>query len=142
MKVAALLLALLVIPALAKTKPAPQHAPLPDTILHAKTVYLLNRTGQQDVLDRAYVQFQKWGRFTVVQDKDAADLIVVFTHQSGDFRGTTVGFTEMEVFAKGESHVAYQVTKQNRVGYWTRPSPTTGDTNAVMSCVEDFEHRL
>src|ERR1700733_5766489 len=71
-----------------------KHAPLPDELLSAKTVYLVNDTGYQSALDTAYDQFQKWGRFTVVTKKEAADIVVVFTHDSGLHEGTTIGFTQ------------------------------------------------
>ncbi len=130
MKTAILLLPLLCLPAYAKTK----HAPLPDSLLRAKTVYLSNQTGTQGVLDRAYQNFEKWGRFRIVQEKDAADLVVVFSHKSGMDEGTTTGFTEMQVFAKGDPESVFQTTEPFKIKLL--------GGSATKSCVEDFRHRL
>jgi hypothetical protein len=53
------------------------HAPLPSKILEAKTVYIDNQTGYEEAADHCYDALQRWGRYTVVQDKSKADLILV-----------------------------------------------------------------
>jgi hypothetical protein len=117
-------------PALAKTK----HAPLPGELADAKSVYLVNNTGFQQALDIAYTQFEKWGRFSVVQKKDAADIIVVFDHQSGLREGTTIGFTQMNVFLKGQDEPAFEATERYRSALFGGSS--------IKACVGDFKHRM
>jgi hypothetical protein len=59
--------------ALAKTK----HAPLPDRILQAKTVYIDNQSGAADINDKAYEELSKWGRFKIVTTAREADLVLL-----------------------------------------------------------------
>ena len=51
-------------------------------ILSAKTVYFDNQTGVDAVGNAAVAQLKKWGRFQVVQDKKAADLILLLSADS------------------------------------------------------------
>jgi hypothetical protein len=78
MKVAnivALAVVLLVSPIYAKDKTAP----LPASVLAAKTVYIDNQTGHAQISDRAYDALTKWGRFKIVKDEKDADLVLQFT---------------------------------------------------------------
>jgi hypothetical protein len=78
MKVAnivALALVLVVSPIHAKEK----LAPLPASVMAAKTVYIDNQTGDAAITDRAYDALSKWGRFKILKDAKAADLILRFT---------------------------------------------------------------
>jgi hypothetical protein len=131
MKTLALLSLLLAAsPGLAKSK----HAPLPSELVDAKSLYVVNNTGYQQALDTAYTQFQKWGRFSVVSKKDAADIVVVFDHQSGLREGTTIGFTQMNVFLKGQDEPAFEATERYR-------SVLFGGSS-IKACVGDFKHRM
>jgi hypothetical protein len=123
------LLMLICMPTWAKT-----HAPLPDAVYSAKTVYVLNKTGIQDVADTAYGQLQKWGRFSVTTNKDSADLILEFSHESGLTEGTTIGFTQMLVFARGSDEPAFQTTERYR-------SKLFG-SSSTKACIESFKKRL
>jgi hypothetical protein len=71
----ALALVLFVSPIYAKDK----HAPLPASVLAAKTVYIDNQTGHSQITDRAYDALGKWGRFKIVKEAKDADLILRFT---------------------------------------------------------------
>ncbi len=51
------------------------HAPLPDKILSAKTVYIDNRTGFEEAADHCYDALKKWGRYAITGDKSKADLV-------------------------------------------------------------------
>lgn len=75
---------------------AAKHAPLPDELLKAKTVYIVNETGDQDVTDGAYDGITKWGKFTIVKAKGEADLLLIFKRYPRLTQGTTrdaVGMT-------------------------------------------------
>jgi hypothetical protein len=72
---AALALVLVVSPIHAKDK----HAPLPASVIAAKTVYIDNQTGHSDITDRAYEALTKWGRFKILQNAKDADLVLRFT---------------------------------------------------------------
>jgi hypothetical protein len=72
---AALALALVVSPIHAKDK----HAPLPASVIAAKTLYIDNQTGHAEITDRAFDALSKWGRFKIVQNAKDADLVLRFT---------------------------------------------------------------
>lgn len=88
---------------------AKAHAPLPDSVIKAKTVYLDNQ-GSTSNFDKAYAEFQKWSKFTIVTTKDSADLTVVLTTGNELVDGTTQDNTTMKVFPKGAEQPAFQVT--------------------------------
>jgi hypothetical protein len=71
----ALALVLVVSPIYAKDKPAP----LPASVMAAKTVYIDNQTGHAEITDRACDALSKWGRFKIVKDAKDADLVLRFT---------------------------------------------------------------
>ena len=72
---AALALVLVVSPIHAKDK----HAPLPASVIAAKTVYIDNQTGHAEITDRAFDALSKWGRFKILQNAKDADLVLRFT---------------------------------------------------------------
>lgn len=67
----------------ATTLVAQENAPLPLKLMEAKTIFLLNQTGNNAVLDGAYQALKKWGRWKVLTDKDAADLILQIDGTAG-----------------------------------------------------------
>jgi hypothetical protein len=73
--IAALALVLVVSPIHAKDK----HAPLPASVIAAKTVYIDNQTGHAEITDRAYEALSKWGRFKILKDAKDADLVLRIT---------------------------------------------------------------
>lgn len=62
-------------------------APIPEQLMTARTVYLANVGTQQKALDTLANELKKWGRFTLVAKRDAAD-VVVELGESGS--GTTL----------------------------------------------------
>jgi hypothetical protein len=58
---------------------ADKFPPLPASVIAAKTVYIDNQTGYTQITDKAYEALTKWGRFTIVKDAKAADLVLRFT---------------------------------------------------------------
>jgi hypothetical protein len=72
---AALALVLVVSPIHAKGN----HAPLPASVIAAKTVYIDNQTGHAEISDRAYDALSKWGRFKILKNAKDADLVLRFT---------------------------------------------------------------
>lgn len=56
-----------------------EHAPLPAKMLTAKTVYIQNESGQPAVADKAYTELKQWGRYQLVDTKEKADLVFLFT---------------------------------------------------------------
>jgi len=78
----ATLLVLYNTPCSANTK----HAPLPEKLLKAKTVYIDNH-GSAKLRDQAYEELKKWGRFSIVEKRDGADIVLVLASEPG--RSTT-----------------------------------------------------
>ena len=76
----ALALVLVVSPIHAKDK----LAPLPASVIAAKTVYIDNQTGHAEITDRAYDALSKWGRFKILKDAKDADLVLRFTVNTND----------------------------------------------------------
>jgi hypothetical protein len=105
---------------------AKDHAPLPDELLNAKTVYIVNQTGNQKATDTAYDQFSKWGKFKVVSNKDSADIVAAFTFFPQDDR-----FVVMQIFVKSSPDAAFQTMER-----WLPLS------NGPKNCVGNFKKRL
>jgi hypothetical protein len=86
-------------------------------ILSAKTVYFDNQTGVDAVGISALAQLRKWGRFQVVQDKKAADLI--FLLSADPYQGGYV------IFASGQTGTmdADGHIQQDRVPGYNRLAP-------------------
>ena len=71
---------------------------MPRAAFTAKTIAILNDTKTGEVSDGALEQLKHWGRFTVVDDADSADIVLRFdkktvrekqNSQSTDEKGTT-----------------------------------------------------
>ena len=60
---------------------ASKHSLPPDEVLKAKSVFIANRTGNQDVADGADEEFKKWGRFSIVSSRKDADLVVILSRR-------------------------------------------------------------
>jgi len=72
----AALVALMVSPCLAK------HAPLPEKLLTAKTIFVENHGGAR-LGDQAYAELTKWGRFQIVTDRAKADVVLQVSEHAG-----------------------------------------------------------
>lgn len=103
--------------ALAKDK----HAPLPDELIHAKTVYIDNQSGYADIADRCYDALSKWGRFKVVTNKKDADLIFLFTTKEVQ---SVTGASSTEVYGTTYTNVQ---TGTSGATYLYVGNPTSGD---------------
>jgi hypothetical protein len=71
--------ALVLLTAAAFAKP---HAPLPTALLHAKTVYIQNQSGEAKLLDDCYTEIQEWNRLTIIDRPEDADVIVILSKSS------------------------------------------------------------
>src|SRR5260370_2387176 len=69
-----------------------KHAPLPEQVLKAKTVYVDNQSGLASLGDKAYDELSKWGRFKIVMSAKDADfglLISAHAYVTGSSTTTT-----------------------------------------------------
>ena len=61
--------------------------PLPPIFFEAKTLAIVNDSGEAEIGDRAYDELKKWGRYTIVSDPKEADLVLVLTSRE-DYVGS------------------------------------------------------
>jgi len=67
--------------ALPGTFGADKHAPLPDKLVRAKTVFLENRTGDQKLADKFYEEVSGWERWTFATDRSKADILLILSNE-------------------------------------------------------------
>src|SRR2546421_7991956 len=107
------------------TSSAQKHAPLPEKLVSARKVYLVNESGDVKVFDKVYQELQKWGRFTIVTSRGDADVIAVLSDRSSGAvtlgNGTIVGSGNV---ATGSGTY---VTVPNEYMYLRIVEATTGD---------------
>jgi hypothetical protein len=113
---------------------AAKHAPLPDAVMQAKTVYIVNQSGRQDIADSAYAEFSKWGRFSVAKTKESADIVAIFTSTQRLTQGTTHNGVEMSIYSPGSEDALYQTTP--------RPNGFHSIGGIAKICVQDLEKRI
>jgi len=53
-----------------------KYAPLPDKVVQAKTAFLQNDSGEQNLTDQVYREIERWGRWKVVTDRTEADIVI------------------------------------------------------------------
>ena len=83
------LLTLLLFPVAAKET----YAPLSEKIMHAKTVFIENRTNDAEVADMVFRELPKWKKYALVNDRSKADIVFVLTmatHEAIYSNGTRV----------------------------------------------------
>jgi len=68
-----------------------KHAPLPDKLVQAKTVFLENSTGDQKLADRVYEQVTTWQRWAVVTDRSKADILLILSFDPNSTAVVTTG---------------------------------------------------
>jgi hypothetical protein len=64
----------------ASSRPTIAEQPLSIEVQSAKSIYLVNETGDDKVLAAAIDQFTSWGRFAISPSPADADLVITFTH--------------------------------------------------------------
>ena len=58
-----------------------KYAPLPEKVTKAKTVFLVNQTGNSRFGDDLYQEIRKWNRWQVVAEREKADLVLVLSQR-------------------------------------------------------------
>ena len=76
-----LALAVLVCAALLSFADDGGHAPLPQKLVAAKTVFLQNDSGEQGFSDAVFMQLKEWGRWRVVANRTEADVVITLDHK-------------------------------------------------------------
>ena len=118
--------------------------PFPKAALVAKTVAIVNNTHQDGIVDGATDALKRWGKFTVVDDPDSADITLVFekksehdktdTQKTGDDGKTESGFS---MSFSSNIHMRATVKGSDAAFYTT----TSGDSKkkAGAGCVTDLQ---
>jgi hypothetical protein len=123
---------------------APAQEPMPRAALAAKTVAILNDTKTGEVSDGALEQLKRWGRFTVVDDSDSADIVLRFdkktdrekqNNQSTDDKGTTSYSTTMSF--SSQVHMRAYLKGSDTPFYTTKTDDSK--KKAGVTCVTSFE---
>lgn len=96
--------ALALLTAAAFAKP---HASLPAALLHAKTVYIQNQSGEAKLLDDCYSEIQEWNRFTIIDRPEDADVIVILSKSSSN-SSASVPTTKVKEPTANNSDRGYQ----------------------------------
>jgi hypothetical protein len=63
-----------------------KYAPLPDQIVTAKSVFLQNDSGQENLIDEMYRELEVWGRWKVVTNRKDADIVMSIDRKALDSR--------------------------------------------------------
>lgn len=120
--------------ALASSASAREKRPVPPAVQSAKTIFLVNQTGNHKVIEMAHDKFADWGRFTFAPSKEDADLVIVFTRASGMDKWGNVGFTVMNVYVKDAATPAFVTRNALHL---------LGDSeHRTKACVHDFQQWL
>jgi hypothetical protein len=85
-----------------------EHAPLPEQVLSAETIYLSNDSGDLKAFDAFYRALRKWGRFRIVTSKDKADLVGVLT--TTEMSGAVIGTATSVGTANGATSTGSSVS--------------------------------
>jgi hypothetical protein len=114
---------------------AGKHAPLPPTLMEAKTVYIDNQSGNAAFADRCYDELRRWGRFKIVPDPKGADIIFrisTATHSTGARASST---TTIEVLEASTGQVLWSDSRPWGNLY-------TGFRSATRAVVKELKKRV
>lgn len=128
------------------------HAPLPDAVLQAKTVFISNQAGDARFADRCYDELQKWGRYKVVTDPKDADIIFEITTevhivgyradaQANSYGDTTYATARSHPIRRGETYVSV-VDAKTKMVYWSDAKNYGYFHSATREIVKDFRDRV
>jgi hypothetical protein len=118
--------------------------PMPPAVFAAKTIAILNDTKTGEVSDGALEQLKRWGRFTVVDDADSADIILRFdkktdrekqNSQSTDEKGTT-SYSGTLTFSS-QVHMRAYLKGSDSPFYTTKTDDSK--KKAGVSCLTSFQ---
>lgn len=118
--------------------------PFPKGVFTAKTVAIVNNTGNQAVSDGAVEALKRWGKFTLAEDADTADLTLIF-----DKKSEHDGSNSQTTGADGKPNYSYSVTFSSTIlmkvamkgadrSFYTTTT-TESKKKAGAKCVTDFQ---
>jgi trans-2-enoyl-CoA reductase len=133
------------------------YAPLPDKVVNAKTVFLVNNSGTTKFGDALFRQVKDWSRWQIVTDRGKADLVLVLSQDdsaagvistaSATAVGQTVSGTGVAAQVKTQKWYLHVVDASSGEKLWTADATMGGKLwrswNAIAkSLVSDIQKRL
>ena len=118
-----------------------EYLPGNDPVLNAKSVFIDNQTGEQEVADRAIAKFNQWKRMAVRASKQEADIIAVFSKATTHDLDPAASSIEMNIYQPGSEHPIFTTRPRlpsGAVGLET----TQQDRWAAGECVADLWSRI
>jgi hypothetical protein len=120
-------------------------APLPKEIRVAKTVFIINESAENVILDNVYDRFKKWPRWALTEERETADLLVVLSARSYFYGMMNIGTTTNSTATAttyGNTTVAHGSSTSQNTGvpllsyprYLTVVDPKTGNALLTISC--------
>jgi hypothetical protein len=106
---------------------------LPETVTHARTVFVENETGFNELQYTLIMELSKWGRFDLADSPEKADLILRLDNgnhvrmvPSGEFPSTTPANTSADSeIPKGHTRISLLDPKRNSI-LWADMHKTEG----------------
>jgi len=118
-----------------------EYFPGNDPVLNAKSVFIDNQTGEQEVVDRAIARFNQWKRMVVTASKQEADIIAVFSKATTHDLGPAVSSIEMNIYQPGSEHPIF-TTRPDLPSDAIGIEATLQDKWAAGQCVGDLWSRV
>lgn len=118
--------------------------PFPKEVFAARTVAIVNNTGNQAVSDGAVEALKRWGKFRLAEDADTADLTLTF-----DKKRQHDGSTSTKTGADGQQDSSFSIEFSTTIlmkvalkgadrSFYTA-STTESKKKAGVECVTDFQ---
>jgi hypothetical protein len=108
----------------------PKQARLPNALMNAQSVYIVDKTHQHVPLEEAYRDFDSWKRFTIAKTKGTADVVVVLTAQFQASDGPMIPWLTLSIYAPNNPNDAlFKVTRM-------------GVREGTRECIKELKKRL
>jgi hypothetical protein len=95
---------------------------------------LVNQTEDDGIQKAAIEQFTNWGRFTITQSKDDADLVVMFREKNTMDKWGNLGKVYMDIFLKDGQRPAFTTTSALHLIYDSQ--------HRTKACISQFRKQL
>jgi hypothetical protein len=97
------------------SKAEQKHAPLPEKLIKAKTVFIQNDSGEQGFTDAVFAQLEEWGRWRVVGDRAQADVVITLDHKDAFHN-----YFYFRVLDRRSGEILWMAKKDAAIRIWNR----------------------
>lgn len=118
--------------------------PLPKPVFIAKTIVILNNTHNEAVEQGAVEALKRWGKFTIVDDPDLADITLTFDKKS-EHDGTSSqkpdkdGNPSSSYSMSFSSSIHMHASLKGASGSFYNATTTEGKKKAGAECIVDLQ---